>query len=59
LVKADASIPETLDKMKFERYLKLSGISNVLPQEDILLNLGCCVKDEGIAKFTNAGGCFF
>ena len=59
LVKAEANIQEALDINKFERYLKFSNISNVLPQEDILLNLGCCVKDEGTAKFTNAGLLFF
>ena len=59
LVKAGASFPETLDKNKVKRYLELSSISNLLPEEDILLNLGCCVKDDREAKFTNAGVLFF
>ncbi|WHH60673.1 helix-turn-helix domain-containing protein [Petroclostridium sp. X23] len=59
LVKNEANVAELLDKNKFERYLKFSSISNVLPQEDILLNLGCCIQEEGKAKFTNAGLLFF
>lgn len=59
LVKTDVAFPETLDIVKLERYLKLSNISNVLPQEDILSNLDCCILDEGKPKFTNAGLLFF
>ncbi|MBA1334306.1 MAG: hypothetical protein HPY66_2155 [Firmicutes bacterium] len=48
-----------MDRNAFNKYLSLSGISNVLPPEDMLLNLDCCVKTEGKAYLTNAGVLFF
>lgn len=59
LVKSEATVNETLDKSIFNTYLNLSGISNVLPPEDMLMNLDCCVKTEGKAYLTNAGVLFF
>lgn len=59
LVKPEATVPESLNEKIFEQYLKLSGISNVLPAEDILMNLGCCLKIEGQVYLTNAGVLFF
>ena len=59
LIKPEATLPESLNEKVFERYLKLSGISNVLPAEEILINLGCCVKIEGQVCLTNAGVLFF
>jgi len=43
------------DNEKFEYYLKLAGISNNLPKEEILKNLRI-LTDEG---FTNAGALYF
>lgn len=59
LVKSEATVPESLDRKAFDKYLNLSGISNVLPPEDMLLNLDCCVKTEGHTSLTNAGVLFF
>lgn len=59
LVKSEATVPESLDRKVFDKYLNLSGISNVLPPEDMLLNLDCCVKTEGKTSLTNAGVLFF
>jgi len=59
LVKSEATVPDSLDRKVFNKYLSLSGISNVLPPEDMLLNLDCCVKTEGKTYLTNAGVLFF
>lgn len=59
LVKSEVTVPESLDRKVFDKYLSLSGISNVLPPKDMLLNLDCCVKTEGKTYLTNAGVLFF
>ena len=59
LVKSEMTVPEYLDKKLLDKYLKLSGISNVLQPEDMLMNLDCGVKTEGKTSLTNAGVLFF
>ena len=59
LAKPEAKVYEVLNKKAFDKYLNLSGITNVLPSEQILMNLGCCVNADEQATLTNAGVLFF
>lgn len=58
-VKNDAMVNENLNREAYSRFLRLSRISNVLPEVPMLQNLGCAVKSDGKSLFTNAGILFF
>ncbi len=47
------------DPKKFDRFLRLAGISKVMDTEDILVNLGAAEKQEGKIIFNNTGIFFF
>lgn len=59
LVKSEVNFIEVFNNNAFNRYLELAGISNVLPNEDILLNLDCIINKYDKFFFTNAGILFF
>ena len=60
LVNEKLSVKENFNRATFEDYLSKAGISNVLPFESTLLNLGCAENtSEGKFAYTNAGALFF
>jgi ATP-dependent DNA helicase RecG len=59
LVKSEAFLSDYLDREAFNRFVAISGISNVLPEEPMLRNLGCVVKVDNQSLFTNTGVLFF
>ena len=53
-------ITDNFNEAEFIKYLKKSDISDVLPRETVLKNLGCAeVASNGILSYTNAGILFF
>ncbi|OGO76486.1 MAG: hypothetical protein A2Y23_01865 [Clostridiales bacterium GWB2_37_7] len=59
LIRPEAKVHAVLNTKAFYKYLDLSGITKVLPSEQILMNLGCSVNKDTQAAFTNAGVLFF
>ena len=59
LVRSEALLPDDMDREVFNRFVEISGISNVLQEEPMLRNLGCVVKADNQSLFTNAGILFF
>ncbi len=47
------------DEKKLDKFLRLAGISKVIPSPDILVNLGAAEKQEGKVIFNNTGILFF
>lgn len=47
------------DAKKLDRFLKLAGVSKVLEDDEILLNLGAAERQEGNLIFNNTGVLFF
>lgn len=51
---------DNLDSKAYNHFIKRSGISHVIGQEDLLLNLDCIKRDhEEHLRYTNAGVLFF
>lgn len=51
---------DNLDSKAYTHFIKRSGISDVIEQEDLLLNLDCIKRDyEERLRYTNAGVLFF
>ena len=59
LLKVDLKIDEVISKKTYQKYLKAAGISDVLPVEEALVNLGCSVKRDSDIFLNNAGILFF
>ena len=53
-------IAENFDETEYVKYLRKSAISDVLPRESVLKNLGCAeTASNGVLSYTNAGILFF
>ena len=53
-------ITDNFNESEYSKYLKKSGISDVLPRESVLKNLGCAeTMNSGNLVYTNAGILFF
>jgi ATP-dependent DNA helicase RecG len=53
-------ITDNFNEAEYIKYLKKSGISDVLPREAVLKNLGCTeIANNGNLSYTNAGILFF
>src|SRR5665647_3603931 len=59
IVQTDLTVDENFDDKAYREFLKMGGISEVLPKNDILKNLGCIEIVNGKAVYTNAGALFF
>lgn len=59
LVNQKFSFDTHFDEKKFDRFLRLAGISKVIDIPDILINLGTAEKQEGEIIFNNTGVLFF
>jgi ATP-dependent DNA helicase RecG len=53
-------ITDNFSEAEYLKYLKMAGISNVLPRESVLKNLICAgIAGNGCLSYTNAGLLFF
>ena len=53
-------VRENFNRVSYDNYLSKAGISNVLPFDTTLINLGCAeYTSEGELIYTNAGALFF
>lgn len=59
MLNREANYPEDFDEEAYNKFLKLSNISNVLKKEELLVNLKCLEKIDNKYLFTNAGVIFF
>ena len=60
LVNDKLSVKENFNRASFDDYLIKAGISNVLPLDSTMINLGCAeYSSEGELIYTNAGALFF
>ncbi|MDR2579352.1 MAG: hypothetical protein LBC70_11205 [Chitinispirillales bacterium] len=54
------SVADNFNEVEYKKYLLKSGISDVLPRESVLKNLGCAeITSNGNLSYTNAGLLFF
>lgn len=59
LVNLNFDFDEHFDFKKFDRFLRMAGISKVMDEREILMNLGVAEKQEGRMLFNNTGILFF
>ena len=60
IVNEKYSITDNFNTAEYAKYLKKSNISDVLPRESVLKNLGCAeIASNGNLSYTNAGILFF
>jgi ATP-dependent DNA helicase RecG len=59
IVQSDLAVDDNFNDKAYGEFLKNAGISEVLPRNDILKNLGCIELVDGKAVYTNAGALFF
>ena len=59
IVRDDLQISEQFNETAYNRFIKITKISNVLNKEAILKNLNCAGYSGGKFCFTNAGALFF
>jgi len=59
IVQGNLSVDENFNDKAYKDFLKIAGISEVLPRDAILKNLGCIELVDGKAVYTNAGALFF
>jgi len=59
IVQSNLAVDENFNEKAYKEFLKISGISEVLPRNAILKNLGCIEILDGKAVYTNAGALFF
>ena len=59
IVNKKAKYPEDFDEQAYNKFLKLSNISETLEKEELLINLNCLEKIDNKYMFTNAGILFF
>jgi ATP-dependent DNA helicase RecG len=52
-------VTDSFNESEYQKYLKKSDISDVLPRESILKNLGCADVVNNSLSYTNAGLLFF
>ncbi|HBY20425.1 MAG: hypothetical protein A2Y24_07450 [Clostridiales bacterium GWE2_32_10] len=58
-VSIEIEVDKELDEKTYKRFLKLAKITDALPAELMLKNLGCAIDKNGKTIFTNAGLLFF
>jgi len=59
IVRNDLPIAEKFSQDSYKKFIRLSGISEVLEQNSILKNLKCVSESNGTLYFTNVGALFF
>ncbi len=59
MINKKAKYPEDFDEEAYNKFLKLSNISETLEREELLINLNCLEKVGNGHMFTNAGILFF
>lgn len=59
IINKKAKYPEDFDEETYNKFLKLSNISETLEKEELLTNLNCLEKVDDKYMFTNAGILFF
>jgi len=59
IVQTDLAVDKNFNDKAYKDFLRIAGISDVLPRNDILRNLGCIELADGKAVYTNAGALFF
>jgi ATP-dependent DNA helicase RecG len=59
IVRESLYVEGHFDQKAYNRFLKLSGISEVLDRNVLLKNLGCAADTENGLVFTNVGALFF
>ena len=59
MINKKAKYPEDFDEETYNKFLKLSNITEILKKEELLVNLNCLEKVNDKYMFTNAGVIFF
>lgn len=59
IVQDNLAVDDNFNEKAYKEFLKIAGISEVLPRNAILKNLGCIEILDGKAVYTNAGALFF
>ena len=59
IVRADLPVVGMLNEEAYRKFIRLTGISEVLDRKTILTNLKCASDVDGELYFTNAGALFF